>query len=568
MPGFGDPAARLLVVGLAPAANGGNRTGRVFTGDSSGDFLFAALYRAGFASQARSVSKDDGLALREAWIAAAVRCAPPDNRPTPAEFARCQPFLAREIAALTNVRVVLALGALAWRSTLAALVQTGIAVPRPAPAFAHGARVDLGRVVLFGSYHVSRQNTNTGRLTKAMFDAVLKRVKHALSRCVSATMKQNTGTFALLALAAFVTLSSRSAPAQPYYLPASGDNQRATVTQQVGPVTVTISYSSPRVVLKGDDRRGKIWGKLVPYGLTQLDFNDCKSCPWRAGANENTVFTVSDEVKVQGKSLPAGTYGLFAITGPDEWTFIFSKNASSWGAYWYDPKEDVLRVTAKPAKSEYHEWLTYDFVEREPAKATVALKWEELQVPFAITVDDVPARWVARLRAELRGYTGFAWETWQRAADYCLQNKINLPEALDWAERATGPNFGGASEVQALSTLARAQSANGREADATKTWDKAISLPGATAIQIHQVGRSLLAEGKKEQALRIFQTNAKRFPDQWPVHVGLMRGYAATGDTKKALEGARLALKQAPDEGNRKNLENQIKLLEAGKNIN
>ena len=112
------------------------------------------------------------------------------------------------------------------------------------------------------------------------------------------------------------------------------------MSQQVGPVTVTISYSSPRVVLKGDDRHGKIWGKLVPYGLSELDFNDCKSCPWRAGANENTIFTVSDDVKVQGKSLPAGTYGLFAITGPEEWTFVFSKNATSWGGYWYDPKEE------------------------------------------------------------------------------------------------------------------------------------------------------------------------------------------------------------------------------------
>lgn len=179
MPGFGDPTARLLVVGLAPAANGGNRTGRVFTGDSSGDFLFAALYRAGLASQARSVSKDDGLALCGAWIAAAVRCAPPDNRPTPAEFARCLPFLAREIAALTDVRVVLALGELAWRSALAALGENEVVIPRPMPKFAHGAEVDLGRVTLFGSYHVSQQNTNTGRLTPAMFDAVLERAKRS-----------------------------------------------------------------------------------------------------------------------------------------------------------------------------------------------------------------------------------------------------------------------------------------------------------------------------------------------------------------------------------------------------
>ena len=377
-------------------------------------------------------------------------------------------------------------------------------------------------------------------------------------------MKQNNRAFALPALAAFVILFSFSAPAQPHYLPASGDNQRASVTQQVGPVTVTISYASPRVVLKGNDRRGKVWGKLVPYGLTELDFNDCKSCPWRAGANENTIFTVSDEVKVQGKSLPAGSYGLFAITGPDEWTFVFSKNATSWGSYWYDPKEDALRVTAKPGKGEYHEWLTYDFTEREPAKATVALKWEELQVPLAITVDDVNARWVAKLKDELRGYTGFYWESWQRAADFCLRNKIALPEALDWAQRGAGPNFGGENQIVAVATLARAQEANGKTAEAAKTWDKAINLPGATAVQIHQVGRSLLTEGKPQQALSIFQTNAKRFPNQWPVHVGLMRGYAAVGDAKKALEEGRLALKQAPDEGNKKVLTEAIAKLEKG----
>jgi len=377
-------------------------------------------------------------------------------------------------------------------------------------------------------------------------------------------MNNNLRALALAAGAAFAALSSRSVTAQPGYLPASGDNQRATITQQVGPVEVSISYSSPRVVLKGNDRRGKIWGKLVPYGLTELDFNDCKSCPWRAGANESTVFTTSGEIKVQGRSLPAGAYALFAITGPDEWTFIFSKNTTSWGSYWYDPKEDVLRVTTKPAKSDYHEWLTYEFTEREPARATVALKWEDLQVPMAITVDDAPARWVAKMKDALRGYTGFSWENWQRAADYCLKNKIALPEALDWAQRGAGPNFGGAGEVLAQTTLARAQAANGMEAEAAKTWEKAVNLPGATPIQIHMVGRGLLAEGKAEQALAIFQTNAKRFPNQWPVHVGLMRGYAAVGDAKKALAEARLALPQAPDEPNRKGLSEAIEKLEKG----
>lgn len=184
--GFGDPAARLLLVGLAPAAHGGNRTGRVFTGDSSGDFLFAALHRAGFASQPGSTRRGDGLALRDAYVLAPVRCAPPDNRPTPGEFDRCRPFFAREWALLPRVRVVLSLGGLAWASALRVLGDAGAAIPRPAPSFGHGAEAPLdgpgrGRVALLGSYHVSRQNTNTGRLTPAMFDAVLERAKELLA---------------------------------------------------------------------------------------------------------------------------------------------------------------------------------------------------------------------------------------------------------------------------------------------------------------------------------------------------------------------------------------------------
>ncbi len=177
VPGFGDPGARLLVVGLAPAAHGGNRTGRVFTGDASGDFLFAALHRAGFANQARSVSRDDGLVLHGAYVAAAARCAPPDNRPTPAEFTRCRPFLVREIAALRNLGVVLALGAHAWRASIEALVASGAGRPRPLPKFAHGAEVEIGGKRLIASYHVSQQNTFTGRLTPAMLDAILRRTR-------------------------------------------------------------------------------------------------------------------------------------------------------------------------------------------------------------------------------------------------------------------------------------------------------------------------------------------------------------------------------------------------------
>lgn len=175
VPGWGDPRARLVIVGLAPAAHGGNRTGRVFTGDRSGDFLYAALHRAGLANQTRSESRDDGLALRGVWVTLAARCAPPGNRPRPEELACCAPWLVRELE-LLRPRVVLALGAIAWTAVLAVLRSGGVVVPRPAPRFAHGAEASLERAPrLIGAYHVSQQNTQTGRLTPTMFDTVLRR---------------------------------------------------------------------------------------------------------------------------------------------------------------------------------------------------------------------------------------------------------------------------------------------------------------------------------------------------------------------------------------------------------
>jgi uracil-DNA glycosylase len=180
LPGFGDPAARLLVFGLAPAAHGANRTGRMFTGDRSGDFLFAALFRAGFANQPSSVHRDDGLRLRGAWIGAAVRCAPPANRPTPAEREQCLPWSVRELRLLRDVRTILCLGAFAWDAALrltAALADPPAALPRPRPAFGHAAEFRADRYTLLGCYHPSQQNTFTGKLTEAMIDAVLARAR-------------------------------------------------------------------------------------------------------------------------------------------------------------------------------------------------------------------------------------------------------------------------------------------------------------------------------------------------------------------------------------------------------
>lgn len=177
VPGFGDPAARILVVGLAPAANGANRTGRMFTGDRSGDWLYAALYRAGLASQPESTSIEDGLTLTDTYVTAAVRCAPPANKPATDERDRCLPYLQRELAVLSDVRAIVALGAFGWNGALMALSANGVKIPRPRPKFGHAAESEVGGVTLIGSYHVSQQNTFTGRLTEEMLDAVFARAR-------------------------------------------------------------------------------------------------------------------------------------------------------------------------------------------------------------------------------------------------------------------------------------------------------------------------------------------------------------------------------------------------------
>jgi uracil-DNA glycosylase family 4 len=194
VPGFGDAGARLWVVGLAPAAHGGNRTGRVFTGDSSGDWLFRALHTAGFARFPHSTGRDDGQELHDAYVSAAARCAPPDNKPRPAELVRCRPFLERELATLTCLQVIVPLGKIAFDAVLRLVEDAGYALPRPRPRFGHGARFEIAPaagapargLTIVASYHPSRQNTQTGKLTRPMLDAIFATVRATLSEVTSA----------------------------------------------------------------------------------------------------------------------------------------------------------------------------------------------------------------------------------------------------------------------------------------------------------------------------------------------------------------------------------------------
>jgi uracil-DNA glycosylase len=181
VPGFGDPRARIVIVGLAPAAHGGNRTGRIFTGDRSGDWLFASLHRCGLANQPESVDRDDGLRLLDAWVTAVNRCAPPANRPTTGERDNCLPYLVEELGLLSRARVIVALGSYGWDGALLALRARGVEVPRPKPRFGHGAEARVGEMVLLGCFHPSQQNTFTGRLTEEMMDSVFARARDLAS---------------------------------------------------------------------------------------------------------------------------------------------------------------------------------------------------------------------------------------------------------------------------------------------------------------------------------------------------------------------------------------------------
>jgi Protein of unknown function (DUF2911) len=350
----------------------------------------------------------------------------------------------------------------------------------------------------------------------------------------------------------------------PLTLPTSGNNQKASVTQYIGPVRITINYSSPAVhTAAGEDRRGKIWGKLVPYGLAEQGSVNGKPMPWRAGANENTTFTASENVVVEGKPLPAGTYGLHMIPGPEEWTVIFNKNSGAWGSFFYEDSEDALRVTVKPHKHDYREWLAYDFTVRKPSEATVEIQWEDLAVPFTIAAN-VNDSYITHLRRELTSGQGFDYRAYMSAAQFCVQSNSNLDQGLKWAEAAISLPGIGQQNFDTLGTKAQVLSKLGKAAEAKSAMETAIHLPGTTSLQLHQYGRLLLAAHKNAEALEVFKLNEQRNGDAWPVHVGLARGYSATGDIAKALEHARKALPQAPDPLNKGSLEAMIKTLSEG----
>ena len=349
----------------------------------------------------------------------------------------------------------------------------------------------------------------------------------------------------VVALVAFVALSLGNpfCEAQSALLDLPRDSQHSVITQRVGITDITINYHRPLV--KGRP----IWGKLVPYGEV-----------WRAGANENTIITVTDAVSIEGKSLPKGSYGLFMIPGQNQWTVIFSKVHTAWGNFTYNEADDALRVTVKPLTSEPREALTFDFDEVKADSATATLRWEKVAVPFKIDVN-VHEIVQASLHNQLQGLPQYTWEGWDDAATYLLTNKYDLDEALQYEETSirTEPRFDNfLTKSQILEAMGRKD-----EAETAKN----AGLQRATAAQMYYYGRQLQTQGKQDQAFDLFRQAAKKDPNDWVVHDGTARLYSAQGDYDSALKEIKITVAGAP--ANQKIFfEPLVKKLEAKQDIN
>ena len=370
-------------------------------------------------------------------------------------------------------------------------------------------------------------------------------------------MKRIYGSIA--ALLAFYTITVAQIPLT---VSPSGGNKKAIVGEQIGLTKVVINYDRPGV--KG--REGKIWGQLVHTGYTDQGFGNARQAPWRAGSNENTSIEFTSDVKINGQRLPAGKYGFFIAYDPNESTLIFSKNSTSWGSYYYDAKEDALRVTAKPqAIDKSVEWLKYEFLNQTENSATVALSWDKLMIPFTIEVDYVKDQ-LESFRKELRTEKGFIWESWHQAAQWCLLHNVNLEQALQWSDSASSATFGGNKEFRSHATKAQILEKLGRTDEAAQLMKK--SLPLGTMQDIHQYGRQLLGLKKNKEALEVFKANFQKYPNQFTTLMGMVRGSSANADYKSALKYAQQALPLAPDTNNKNNVEGMIKKLQEGKDVN
>jgi len=322
-------------------------------------------------------------------------------------------------------------------------------------------------------------------------------------------------------------------------------SQAAEVKQRIALTDITLNYHRPLV------NGRKIWGGLVPYGKV-----------WRAGANENATIEFSDPVSVEGKPLAKGTYGLHMIPNQDSWTVIFSKTNTGWGSYSYDQKEDALRVDVKPKPlAEQKEALEFDFEDLKPTSTAVTLKWEKLGVPFTVSVNDADQT-LQNIRAQLKGRGQFTWQALDEGAQFCLTRKINLDEALRWADASIQNE----ERFDNLSTKADILKALNRPDEAKTVWNQALKI--AKAPQLYTYGRQLQNQKKGAEAMEIFKDVAKRFPQGVYGSLAQARIKSTAGDFAAAANDAKQAQTAAPTDAQKQSIQALITRLEAKQDIN
>lgn len=362
-----------------------------------------------------------------------------------------------------------------------------------------------------------------------------------------------------LFLLAFV--SPINSQIMPLLTAVDGGNKKASVSEQIGIVKISINYSRPGV--KG--REGKIWNTPVAhYGFVDLGHGTSNAAPWRAGANENTTVSFSHPVKIEGKDLPAGTYGFFISLGETESTLIFSKFSNSWGSFYYDPADDALRVNVKNQPLDTSvEWLNYEFINQTDNSATIALSWEKRMIPFKVEAD-IHGLQIASFKNDFR-ITRPA-NDFVQAAQYCLENNIELEQALAWMDRGINFRIMGEKNFLTLSTKAAILIKLNRMDEAKKVMDEA--LPMGSMQDVHQYARTLLNANQKQEAFKIYKSNYDKYPTEFTTNVGMGRAYSAQGDYKKALNHMKVALPKASNNLYKNAVETMIKTLEQGKDIN
>jgi len=346
--------------------------------------------------------------------------------------------------------------------------------------------------------------------------------------------------------------------------PSNGGNLKASASELIGLTEVKVSYSRPGV--KG--REGKIFGtSIAHYGFVDQGFGFSKSAPWRAGANENTIISVSKDVKIEGKVLPTGKYGVFMALSDNEVTIIFSKNYDSWGSFYYDPKEDVLRVTVKQLKDQpLVERLKFEFLDQTESAAVLSLLWEKWKISMKIEVDLVNDQ-LDTFRDEIRSDKGYSHLAFVQAAQYCLEKNVNLEEGSFWADKAINELYIGTSNFKTLSLKSEFLNRLGKPEEAKELMKKAIPL--GTVMELNGYGKQLLQARKLPEAMEIFKMNDSKYPNNYLVKVGMSRGLSAIEKYKDALKYAQSALTLLPENSVEKpKIEEMILKLSQGKDVN